>query len=165
MRWLIPLLLSALPAQAEGTLQGREVALNVLTYDDPAAPIFSSTGRTVIVSEGVEFGMGPEFRSDFLDVVPVLVDIWPTRVSFSYTEEAGRGQFWPAAFNGYVLRFAGSCALFDRVRINRALTTLPVGEEDLFTREGALYVNVEGLDYAPGARVVLDLEVADCPMS
>ncbi len=158
-------LLSALPAVAGGTLEGRTVALNVLTYDDPDRPLLSSTGRTVTVGDGVEFGMGPEFRSDFLDVVPVLVDIRPTRVTFSYDETAGAGRFWPAKFNGYVLRFAGTCALFDAVRINRAETTLPVRDDGLFVRDAALYVNVEGLDYHPGSRLVVEVEVADCPLS
>jgi hypothetical protein len=165
MRWPIPLLLSALPALAGGTLDGRTVALNVLTYDDPAQPIFTSTGRRVVVGDGVEFGMGPEFRSDFLDVVPVVVDIRPTRVAFSYTEDGGTGQFWPAAFNGYVLRFSGGCALFEGFAIDRSQTTLPLDDDDVFAEDGALFVNVAGLDYEPGARVVVDLVVADCPMS
>ncbi len=165
MRAAAALLAMALPAAAGGTLEGREVALNVLTYDDPAAPIFSSTGRSVIVGAGVEFGMGPEFRSDVLDVVPVVVDIRPDRVTFRYTESAGTGQFWPAAFNGYVLRFTADCALFDAARIDRAQTTLPVGDDDLFVRDAALYVNLAGMTYAPGAAVSVELAVADCPLS
>lgn len=157
------LALGAAPALAGGTLEGRTVTLNVLTYDDPAAPILESRGRTVTVGEGIEFGMGPEFRTPGFDVVPVQVQIGPQRIEFSYGEEAG--QFWTAAFNGYVLRFETDCALFDGWQIDADATTMPVTEDDIHAEGGALYINVSGLDYGPEARLAVDLSVTDCPLS
>jgi hypothetical protein len=156
-------LLCATQALAGGTLEGRTVTLNVLTYDDPARPILESIGRTVVVGPGIEFGMGPEFRTPGFDVVPVEVEIGPQRIAFSYGE--GAGQFWTAAFNGYVLRFVTDCALFERVTIDRAETSMPLTEADIRTDVGALYINVAGRDYGPKVRIVLDLVVTDCPLS
>lgn len=153
----------ALPASAGGTLEGRTVTLNVLTYDDPAAPILESRGRTVTVGEGVEFGMGPEFRTPGFDVVPVQVQIGPARIEFSYGE--AEGEFWPARFNGYVLRFEADCVLFDGWRIDRAATTLPIVEADITSDGRALFINVQGDRYGPDVRLAVDLSVTDCPLS
>jgi hypothetical protein len=158
------LLAAALPAAA-GTLEGRIVTLNTLTYDDPGKPLLESRGRTVKVGPGVEFGLGPEYRDSFLDVVPVIVEIGPTRIEFRYPAEAGSGEFWPARFNGYVLRFETECALFEAVAVDRAVTTIPMEPGDVFAEGGALYINVEGQSYGPEARLALDLSVADCPLS
>jgi hypothetical protein len=154
----------ALPAAAvAGTLDGRVVTLHVMTWDDPAKPFFDSRGRTVTVGAGLEFGMGPEHRSPDFDVVPVQVEIGPTRIEFSYPE--GEGRFWPARFNGYVLRFETECALFDGWHVDPAATTMPVTDADIHTDRGALFVNVQGLDYGPQARLAVDLSVTDCPLS
>lgn len=153
----------ALPAVAGGTLEGRTVTLNVLTYEDPLAPILESRGRTVVVGDGIEFGMGPEFRTPGFDVVPVEVQIGPSRIEFSYGAE--EGQFWTSAFNGYVLRFETDCALFDGWTIDAAATTMPVTEADIHAEGGALYINVSGLTYGPEATLAVDLSVTDCPLS
>lgn len=159
----LSLLLSALPAMAGGTLEGRIVTFNVETWDDPAQPIFISEGRTVKVGPGVEFGMGPEGRTPGLDVVPVQVEIGADRIEFSYP--AGSGIFWPAAFNGYVLRFPTDCALFEAVRIDAAETTIPLVPADLRAQGGALYINVAGRGYGPGHVIALDVTVGDCALS
>lgn len=148
---------------AAGTLDGRVVTLHVRTWDDPANPYFNSVGRTVTVGAGLEFGMGPEYRTPDFDVVPVQVEIGPTRIEFSYP--AGEGQFWPARFNGYVLRFETECALFDGWTVDAAATTMPVTDADITTDRGALFVNVQGLDYGPDQRLAVDLSVTDCPLS
>lgn len=161
-RAALALLLSALPSAA-GTLDGRVVTLHVMTWDDPANPWFGSRGRTVTVGSGLEFGMGPEYRTPDFDVVPVQVDIGPTRIAFSYPQ--GQGRFWPAAFNGYVLRFETDCALFDGWKVDAAATTMPVADADIFADRGALYINVQGREYGPDARLAIDLSVTDCPLS
>ena len=158
---LLAMLLAG-PAVA-GTLEGRIVTLNVLTYDDPAKPILDSRGRTVTVGTGLEFGMGPEYRTPGFDVVPVQVQIGPTRIEFSYGE--GRGSFWPATFNGYVLRFDTECALFESVTIDAAATTMPLTAADIRAETGALYINVAARDYGPDVTLALDLVIADCPLS
>ncbi len=94
-------------------------------------------------------------------VVPVNVEIGPTRIELSYPE--GIGRFYEAAFNGYVLRFETDCALFEAVAIDPVATTMKV--TDVWAETGALYINVSGLGYGPDAMLALDLQVADCPLS
>lgn len=154
------LMLFALPALAGGTLDGRIVTLNVETWDTPDAMLFRSTGRTVKVGGDVEFGMGPEHRTPGFDVVPVQVEISPTRVEFTYG--GGTGTFWDVAFNGYVLRFVAECALIEQVAVDAAFTTMAVTDADIRTDGGALYINVAGRDYGPDAALGLDLTVGDC---
>lgn len=160
IRSLLALILTALPALAGGTLEGRIVTLNVETWDDRAQPILISVGRTVQVGAGVEFGMGPEYRTPGFDVVPVQVEILPDRIEFSYG--AGEGQFWPATFNGYVLRFAVDCALIAGAKVDAAATTMAVTDADITTDGQALFVNVAGRAYGPEARLAVDLAVTDC---
>jgi hypothetical protein len=153
-------LLLAAPVSG-GTLEGRLVTFTVETWDVRDAPLLNATGRTVAVGQGVEFGLEPEGLTAGLDVVPVTVEIGPTRIELSYPR--GMGRFYAAKFNGYVLRFETDCALFDKVAIDPAGTTMPVTE--VWAQTGALYINVSGLEYGPDATLALDLQVADCPLS
>jgi hypothetical protein len=160
IRALALALLLVAPVQA-GTLDGRLVTFGVETWDDRAQPLLVARGRTVAVGEGVEFGLGPQGFTGGLDVVPVTVEIGPTRIELSYPE--GIGRFYQARFNGYVLRFETECALFQSVAIDPAETTMQGAE--VWAETGALYINVAGLGYGPQARLALDLQVADCPLS
>jgi hypothetical protein len=153
-------LLMAAPLSA-GTLEGRLVTFTVETWDIRDQPYLMARGRTVAVGQGVEFGLDREGLTGGLEVVPVTVEIMPTRIELSYPD--GVGQFYQSQFNGYVLRFETDCALFERVAIDPAATTMPVTE--VWAETGALYINVAGLDYCPRATLALDLEVADCPLS
>jgi hypothetical protein len=153
-------LLAAVPGQA-GTLEGRLVTFTVETWEQRDRPFLQARGRTVTVGPGVEFGLEPEGLTGGLDVVPVTVEIGPTRIELTYPGATGR--FYEAAFNGYVLRFETDCALFEGVWVDPAASTMPVGE--IWAEAGALYINVSGLDYGPEVRLALDLEVADCPLS
>ncbi|HMS95088.1 MAG TPA: hypothetical protein PKA03_07685 [Tabrizicola sp.] len=162
--WL-PILVAGLQIVAEqvlaGTLEGRLVTFTVETWDDRTAPLFVARGRTVTVGSGTEFGLGPEGFTGGLDVVPVDVEIGPTRIELTYPK--GIGRFYEAKFNGYVLRFETACALFNNVTIDPAATTMKVTE--VWAETGALYINVSGLGYGPEATLALELEVADCPLS
>jgi hypothetical protein len=160
MRGLVLAGLLATPVSA-GTLEGRLVTFTVETWDQRETPLLVARGRTVTVGQGIEFDLGPEGLTGGLDVVPVTVEIGPTRIELSYP--MGTGQFYRARFNGYVLRFETECALFDTVRIDPAATTMTVN--DIWAETGALYVNVSGLDYGPKATLALDIDVADCPLS
>lgn len=144
-----------------GTLEGRLVTFTVETWDDREAPILVARGRTVTVGAGTEFGLGPEGFTGGLDVVPVAVEIGPTRIELSYPK--GIGRFYEAKFNGYVLRFETDCALFEKVAIDPVGTTMQGAE--VWAETGALYIDVSGLGYGPASTLALDLEVADCPMS
>ena len=154
--------LCALPVAA-GTLQDRLVTFTVMTWDDPAHPFLEARGRTVTVGDGVEFGLEPEGMTGGLEIVPVEVEIGPTRIELTYRK--GMGRFYKAGFNGYVLRFETECALFESVRIDSAVTTMKIGPEDIFTDKGALFINTSDRDYRPGMVLAVDLQVADCPLS
>jgi hypothetical protein len=160
IRWVALASLLGAPVQA-GTLEGRLVTFTVETWDVREQPFLQARGRTVTVGRGVEFGLEPEGLTGGLDVVPVTVEIGPTRIELSYPR--GIGRFFEAEFNGYVLRFETECALFENVAIDPAATTLKVTE--VWSEGGALYINVSGLGYGPEATLALDLEVADCPLS
>lgn len=160
MRWLALAVTLAAPVQA-GTLEGRLVTFTVETWDDPEAPLLVARGRTVVVGTGVEFGLGPEGFTGGLDVVPVAVEIGPTRIELSYPQ--GIGRFYEAKFNGYVLRFETDCALFEKVAIDPAGTTMQGVE--VWAETGALYIDVAGLGYGPTSTLALELQVADCPLS
>ncbi|MES2540600.1 MAG: hypothetical protein V4720_10070 [Pseudomonadota bacterium] len=146
---------------AAGSLDGRLVTFNVETWDLRETPLLVARGRTVTVGQGTEFGLGPEGFTGGLDVVPVAVEIGPTRIELSYPK--GIGRFYEARFNGYVLRFETDCALFEKVAVDPAGTTMKVTE--VWAETGALYINVSGLGYGPAATLALDVEVADCPLS
>jgi hypothetical protein len=150
----------AMPVAA-GTLEGRLVTFTVETWDIREQPYVQARGRTVTVGQGVEFGLEPEGLTGGLDVVPVTVEIGPSRIELTYPR--GIGRFYEAAFNGYVLRFETECALFEKVEIDHGATTMKVTE--IWAETGALYINVSGLGYGPEARLALELEVADCPLS
>ena len=115
MRRLALILALATPVQA-GTLEGRLVTFSVETWDNREAPLLAARGRTVTVGQGTEFGLDREGFTGGLDVVPVDVEIGPTRIELSYPK--GIGRFYEAKFNGYVLRFETDCALFDKVAID-----------------------------------------------
>jgi hypothetical protein len=144
-----------------GTLEGRLVTFTVETWDDRAAPLFVARGRTVAVGQGTEFGLGPEGFTGGLDVVPVNVEIGPTRIELSYPK--GIGRFYEAKFNGYVLRFETECALFQKISVDPVGTTMK--GVDVWAEAGALYIDVSGLGYGPAATLALDVDVADCPLS
>jgi hypothetical protein len=164
IRALTLALLLAGPAFSQGTLEGRVVTFSVLAYDDPDAPIFVGHGATVQVGQGVEFGLRPEGAQNGVDVAPVTVDISPTRVEVRFDQGIG-GKLLTAAFNGYVLRFAGDCALFESVRIDKAATNIPLPAQALRTEKGTLFVNVSGLEYTRDSHFALDIDVTDCPLS
>jgi hypothetical protein len=154
------ILAMAAPVTA-GTLEGRLVTFTVETWDQRETPLLEARGRTVTVGQGVEFGLEPEGFTGGLDVVPVTVEIGPTRIELSYPR--GIGRFFESKFNGYVLQFETECALFENVAIDPAATTMKVTE--VWAEAGALYINVSGLGYGPTSTLALDLEVADCPLS
>lgn len=158
------LLPSALSAETAPTgLQGRTVSMSVLAYNDPAFPIYVGQGKTVTVGQGVEFGLDPEGVQNGADVAPATVDISANRIEVSYRGIGSR--LISAKFNGYVLAFAGECALFDRVSVDRAASNMALAEDAITMKGGTLYVNLQGLSYTSASHFALDIKVADCPIS
>lgn len=152
------------PAGAQGGLVDRVVTFSTLTYDVPEKPLYVGKGRTVLVGDGVEFGLEPEGVQNGLDVVPVMVNIGATRVEvdFSFTPP---GHFVTSTFNGYLLSFETECALFLGARVDPAATNLPLAADAVSYDRTEVRINVSGLAFDRSSRIAVDLEVADCPLS
>lgn len=153
----------AIPAAADSTLSGRTVTFTVLIYDNHHLPMLKAVGRTVTVGQCVEFGLDPKGVIVGMRVVPVQIEISPTRLQARYNVDPG--VFYDARFNGYVLIFETDCALFDHVRIDHAFTTMPLEDRDVWAKRGGLLSNVAGKQYGPNQRFALDFDVVDCPLS
>ena len=163
---LAVLALSVFPAvllAETGGLSGRSVMFNVLTYDDPATPLFVGSGYAAKVIPGPEFGMVRE-GTEGLDVVPVLVDLSDHRIDLSYAETPP-GQFASATFNGYVLTFPTNCVLIGGAQIDPTTTTLPLTYADLTLSANSLSINVAGLRFDQTTRIGVKVSVMDCPLS
>ncbi len=116
------------------------MTFSVQSYDDPVHPYFVGRGRTVKVSGGVEFGLEPEGPQNGIDVVPVRVNIGPTRVEVDYSV-SDPGILLEAKFNGYILRFETDCVLFQQARIDRDDTNMPLAVDAVSFDRGTLYTN------------------------
>ena len=157
------LVVVAAPALADGGLTGRTVVFRVETYDDPAAPYLVSEDYVGAVGPGPEFSMEEE-GGLWIDVVPVRIDLSDGAIELTWpTVEAG--PFATFAFNGYVMEFAGECALIERAKVVAWETTLPVAEGALEVTPLRLALDVSGLEFGPDERIVIALQVADCPIS
>lgn len=157
----------ALPASgpaAADSLVGRTAAFSVLAYDDPAAPLYQGAIHTAAISDSIEFGLVPEGVQNGLDVVPVLVDIGPSRIDIDFSPSPP-GDIAPAEFNGYVLSFTPDCLVFNGARVDAAATTLPIADDNITLSGRTLYVNLEGLAYDMSSRVGILLDVTDCPLT
>lgn len=157
----VAMTLSASVAAADLTLMGREVTFNIQTYDDPANPLFSSKVQTTTVTSKPEFGLRYEREVNELDVVPIRVDISDTRIEFVYTEDFDN-ELYKAAFNGYVLTFAGPCVKLDRVSVDRDFTNLPIDNKRVRVDGTTVMVNVSGQVFKPGSQIGLFVDLSPC---
>ena len=148
-------------AFAESSLIGRKVSVQVLTYNDPAKPMFDGRTHRVVVGAGVEFRLGREGMQNGLDVAAVSFDIGAARIEGVYPP-GPEGSYVAAKFNGYVFDFATDCALFEEARIDRKATTLALSDEDVYVRGGRLYVNTAKIRDSAGKRFAIDVKVAPC---
>ncbi len=161
---LLAALTLPLASAAQGTLLDRVVTFSTLTYDHPKGPLFTSRGRTVVVTDGAEFGLEREAIQNGLEVVPVDVNISANRIELDYFNSEP-GSFVTAEFNGYVLQFEANCVLFQDARIDWQATTLPLAKDALSFEGGTVRINVSGLIFDRKSHFAVDLDVAACPLS
>ena len=152
---------AASQAWAEATLLGREVSLQVVTFDDPNAPIFESDVKWAATSNEIEFGLQRTKSPEDIDVIPVLIDVQSTHITFNYNT-AVPGELYPAKFNGYIIDFHAGCDLVTGASLDTSDTTLPIGDDALFWDKDRLYVNVQGQSFNRKSRIAIDLEINDC---
>lgn len=157
------LTLLAAPAAAEG-LMDRNVSFGALAYEDRDAPIYVGDRHAAHVSDAIEYGLGPEGPQNGWDIIPAIIDIRARQIVITYPEMFP-GQFPVIEFNGYVLDFLTECVLFNGAQQNLDLSTEPLTEGAVFTEGSQLYIDMSGVTFAPSTFIVVDLDVAPCPLS
>ncbi len=156
----------ALMAQgaAAGGLMDRTVTFGALAYDDADAPIYVGARHPAIVTQAIEYGLGPEGSQNGWDIVPSIIDIRDSQIILTYPDTVG-GTFPEPEFNGYVLDFLTDCVLFNGAAQDVENSTVTLAEDAIFVDGSKLFVDVGGLEYGPQVFVVVDVDVADCPLS
>ena len=149
------------PSTAQ-TLMGAEMLVQVVTYDDPAAPFLESRIYSAVIGPGAEFGLAREGHP-FIDIVPVSIDISDTGVRFSYAVTEAKGGFTPAAFNGYILTIAPCAAMAEPQLV--AATDIALSQDRIHAEDNQLFINVAGLSYQPSTQFDIAFETQACPVS
>lgn len=163
IRAALALTLAASGAGAEG-LMGRDVTFGALAYEDRDAPIYIGDRHPARVSDQVEYGLGPEGVQNGWDIIPAIIDIRANQIVITYPDMIP-GQFPEIAFNGYVLDFLTECVLFNGAEQNLDLSTEPLTDGAVFTEISQLYIDMSGVTFGPETFIVIDLDVAPCPLS
>lgn len=164
-RLALSFLIAALsgPVSADG-LMGRAVTFGAMTYEVRETPIFLGERHPSVVSDIVEYGLGPEGPQNGWDIIPAIIDIQSDRVVIAYPDGIN-GVFPEVGFNGYVLDFLTDCVLFQSAAVDDAASTGTLSDTDVFVEGARLYIDVGGQAYGPTERYEVTLEVLDCPMS
>lgn len=142
----------------------RAVTFGALAYDEVDTPIFVGERHPAIVTDAIEYGLGPEGSQNGWDIVPSIIDIRDSQIILTYPDTVG-GTFPEPEFNGYVLDFLTDCVLFNGAAQDFENSTVTLAEDAIFVEGSKLFVDVGGLDYGPQVFVVVDVDVADCPLS
>lgn len=159
----LALMLSA-QAAAAGGLMDRTVTFGTLAYDEREAPIYVGIRHAAVVSNAIEYGLGPEGVQNGWDIVPAIVDIRDAQVIVTYPDTVG-GTFPETEFNGYVLDFLTDCVLFNGASQDLENSTAVLDEGAIFVEGAKLFVDLGGQDYGPQTFIVVNVDVADCPLS
>ncbi len=149
---------------AAGGLMERTVTFGALAYDDPDTPIFVGERHPAKVSDAIEYGLEPEGQQNGWDIVPAIVDIRDRQIVVTYPDTVF-GTFPEPVFNGYVLDFLTECVLFNGAAQDIENSTVTLGDGAVFVEGSRLFVDMGGQDFGPDTFVVIDVDVADCPIS
>ena len=142
----------------------RTVTFGALAYDDVEAPIYVGERHPAVVTNGIEYGLGPEGSQNGWDIVPAIVDIRDQQIIVTYPDTVG-GTFPEPEFNGYVLDFLTECVLFNGAGQDLENSTVVLAEDAIFVEGSKLYVDLAGQDFGPQTVIVVNVDVADCPLS
>lgn len=149
---------------AAGGLMDRTVTFGALAYDDPENPIYVGMRHPAQVSNAIEYGLEPEGQQNGWDIVPAIVDIRDRQIVVTYPDTV-LGTFPETVFNGYVLDFLTECVLFNGAAQDIENSTVTLGDDAVFVQGSKLFVDMGGQDFGPETFVVIDVDVADCPIS
>ena len=142
----------------------RNVSFGALAYDDPDTPIYVGERHPAQVGPGIEYGLGPEGSQNGWDIVPAIIDIQDRKVVVTYPETVD-GVFPEPEFNGYVLDFLTECVLFNGAAQDLENSTITLDDGSIFVEGSKLFVDLGGQTFGPETFVVVDVDVADCPLS
>ena len=158
------LMILAAQSAAAGGLMDRTVTFGALAYDNVEAPIYVGERHPAVVTNSIEYGLEPEGVQNGWDIVPSIIDIRDTQVIVTYPDTVG-GTFPEAGFNGYVLDFLTECVLFNGAAQDLENSTVGLDADAVFVEGSKLYVDLAGQEYGPQTFVVVNVDVADCPLS
>lgn len=142
----------------------RTVTFGALAYDDVEAPIYVGDRHVAVVFNGIEYGLGPEGEQNGWDIVPAIIDIRDTQVIVTYPDTVS-GTFPDAGFNGYVLDFLTECVLFNGAGQDVENSTVVLTDDAIFVEGSKLYIDMAKQDFGPQTFIVVNVDVADCPLS
>ena len=147
-------------AQDQIALEGN-MTLQVVTYDDPAAPFVQTDAYRSAIFDGVEFNAA-EAGGGWIELVPVSIDIMDRSIRFSYPAiEAGSVfDFAAAEFNGYELSFT-PCVGFKDIWIGET-ANIEFDASRISVEDGRMAVNVEGLFAANDTAFTVNFETQAC---
>ena len=142
----------------------RTVTFGVLAYDETEVPIYIGERHPAVVTSNIEYGLEPEGQQNGWDIVPAIVDIRDQQIIVTYPDTVG-GIFPEPEFNGYVLDFLTDCVLFNGAGQDVENSTVELDDDAIFVEGSKLYVNMAGQNYGPQTFIVVNVDVADCPLS
>ncbi len=142
----------------------RTVTFGALAYNDVDAPIYVGERHPAVVTNGIEYGLGPEGVQNGWDIVPAIVDIRDQQIIVTYPDTVA-GTFPEPEFNGYVLDFLTDCVLFNGAGQDIENSTVELADDAVFVEGSKLYVDLAGQDFGPKTFIVVNVDVADCPLS
>ncbi|MBU2994192.1 hypothetical protein Q4555_07555 [Octadecabacter sp. 1_MG-2023] len=157
-------LMFAAQTAAAGGLMDRTVSFGALAYDNVEAPIYVGERHPAIVTDAIEYGLGPEGLQNGWDIVPAIIDIRDQQIIVTYPDTVD-GTFPEAEFNGYVLDFLTDCVLFNGAGQDLENSTVVLADDAIFVEGSKLYVDMAGINYEPQTFIVINVDVADCPLS
>ena len=142
----------------------RTVTFGALAYDDVDAPIYVGERHPAVVTNSIEYGLGPEGVQNGWDIVPSIIDIRDQQIIVTYPDTVD-GTFPEAGFNGYVLDFLTECVLFNGAGQDLENSTIVLDDDAIFVEGSKLYVDLGGQDFGPQTFIVVNVDVAECPLS
>jgi len=154
----------AAQSAAAGGLMDRTVTFGALAYDDVDAPIYVGERHPAVVTNSIEYGLGPEGVQNGWDIVPSIIDIRDQQIIVTYPDTVD-GTFPEAGFNGYVLDFLTECVLFNGAGQDLENSTIVLDDDAIFVEGSKLYVDLGGQDFGPQTFIVVNVDVAECPLS
>lgn len=141
---------SAIRAQS---LAGSDVSLSGHCCTAPVEDDRITQTVTSVVDSGIEFPLGSLVGIGSSNIIPVVIDVGDTSITFDYTSGANAT---PGTFNGYAFMFTGAPAITG-VAVNAASTFDPI---TIWSTDSAIFVNVAGLQLTSSSLLVLDVALA-----